>query len=82
LLVHENGIDAPGLEKLFKNRIIHDPMDLDGARHYAEAENRVRLGLFYRNGDLPCYEDTREVVSVTAAEKIEKINTEFDRYAV
>ncbi len=82
LLVHENGIDAPGLEKLFKNRIIHDPKDLDGGRHYAEVENRVRLGLFYRNGELPCYEDTREVVSVTAAEKIQKINTEFDRYAV
>ncbi len=82
LLVHENGIDAPGLDKLFKNRLTHDPKDLDGGRHYAETGESIRLGLFYQNSDNPCYEETRAVASHTASEKIDMLNAEFDRYAV
>jgi len=82
ILVHENGIDPPGLEKLYKNRVVHDPSDLDGGRHYAEAGKNVRLGLFYQDRNRPRYEETRAVPVCTAERKIELLNVELDRYAV
>jgi len=82
LLVHEDGVDPPGLEKLFKNRRVHNPKDIDEARALAQRTDMLRLGIFYRDDDKPVYEDVRAVPPVSAEEKVRRLNKEFDRYGV
>ena len=82
LLVHEDGVDPPGLEKLFKARRIHNPKNLDDARSLARRRDMVRLGVFFRDDSLPVYDEVRAVPPVTPREKINRLNKEFERYAV
>ncbi len=82
LLVHENGVDVPGLHQLYKSRRVHDPKDLDGARALAQRKDRLRLGIFFRDDSLPVYEEVRARTPVSAEEKIRRLNKEFDRYGV
>lgn len=82
LLVHEDGVQVPALEKIYKSQIRHDPRDLEGARRLAGADGRIRLGVFFRDESRPCYEEIRAVPKRTPEEKIELLNAEFDRYAV
>jgi len=81
-LVHEDGVDAPGLEKLFKARREHDPKNLDEARSLAQRSDMLRLGLFFQDTSLPVYDEIRAVNPVSAEEKVARLNKEFDRYAV
>ena len=83
LLIHPDGIDLlPDLEKLYKNRVLHDPSDLAGARRLADPDGKIRLGIFYRNERIPAYEEVRAVPIRTAHEKVAALNEELDRYAV
>jgi 2-oxoglutarate ferredoxin oxidoreductase subunit beta len=82
LLEHEQGIVVPALEKIYTNRRRHDPKDIDAARRYAEPDERIRLGVFFRDEANPRYEETRGLPAYTAQEKIDILNQEFDRYAV
>ena len=82
LLEHENGIDAPGLEKVFENRRAHDPSNLDAARRLAADSDQTRLGLFFRDESLPRYDDLRRTTRLTAEERIDLLNEELARYAV
>jgi len=82
LLVHEDGVQVPSLEATYKNRITHDPLDLDGARRLAEMSDRIRLGVFFRDESRPRYEELRRVASRSAEEKVTLLNQELDRYAV
>jgi 2-oxoglutarate ferredoxin oxidoreductase subunit beta len=82
ILEHENGISVPGLEKVFKDRVTHDPSDLDAARALAEDASQVRLGLFFRDESRACYDTIRRTQKRTAREKMDLLNEEFERYAV
>jgi len=82
LLVHADGVDAPGLEKLFKARREHNPKDLDEARALAQRSDLLRLGLFFKDDSFPVYDEIRAVSPVAAEEKVKKLDKEFDRYAV
>lgn len=82
LLVHDDGIVAPELDKLYKNRSMHDPSDLDSARRLAEDSSRIRLGLFYRNESRARYDLLRKPPAVTNTERITLLNAELDHYAV
>ena len=82
ILVHDGGIRDPDLEAVYKTHVQHDPRDLDSARHLAEDATRVRLGLFYCNPENPRYDETRRLPMHTAEERIEIIESEFDRHAV
>jgi 2-oxoglutarate ferredoxin oxidoreductase subunit beta len=82
LLVHPDGIDVKQIEEIYRKHVYHDPADLVGAHHLAAKENRILLGLFYRNESLPSYEKIRDVPRRTVDEKIELLNGELDRYAV
>ena len=82
LMVHDKGITVPELDPIYKNQIRHDPSDLNGARQLAESGDKVRLGLFYQNRDLPRYNEIREQPVYTVEQKIELLNRELDRYAV
>jgi len=82
LLVHDDGIVAPGIEKIFDNTRLHDPKDIDTARHLAEDEAYIRLGLFFRDETRPRYEDLRSVPRHTAEDRVELLREELDHYAV
>jgi len=82
LLVHKDGVNAPGLDKLFKNQRTHDPKDIDEARLLAERTDKLRLGIFFKDDSHPVYDEVRAVPPVTPEEKVAKLEKEFDRYAV
>jgi 2-oxoglutarate ferredoxin oxidoreductase subunit beta len=82
LLEHENGITVPDLKMIYKNVRRHDPSDLDMARHLATPAERLRLGVLYHDPNKPRYEETRAQRRLTPREKLERLNREFDRYAV
>jgi 2-oxoglutarate ferredoxin oxidoreductase subunit beta len=82
LLIHDDGINVPDLDQIYKNKLIHNPRDLDAARRLAEPSDRMRLGVLYRNEDVPVYEEIRRLPAHTAEEKMKLMNEEFDRYAV
>jgi 2-oxoglutarate ferredoxin oxidoreductase subunit beta len=82
LLTHDDGVVTPELDKIYKNRVAHDPTDLDGARRLAEDTSRIRLGLFYRNRNRARYDLLRKPPRVTSDERIALLNEELDHYAV
>ena len=69
-VIEEDGVDIKALESRYADRVRHDPSDLDAARRIAQDEDKVRIGVLYRNESLPTYEETRRVSAQTAAEKI------------
>jgi 2-oxoglutarate ferredoxin oxidoreductase subunit beta len=82
MLVHEDGVLVPELEKTYRNRLPHDPRDLARARELAMPGDRIRLGVFFRDESRPRYDVIRRVPSRTAAERVTLLNQELDRYAV
>jgi hypothetical protein len=82
LLVHENGINLPDLEQVYKNQLVHDPSNLNEARRLAEPSGTVRIGVLYRDENAPRYEELRTLRAHTAEERVELLNKELDRYAV
>lgn len=82
MMVHDDGVTVPELESVYKNRAWHDPSDLDAARRLAEADGRVRLGVFFRDPSRPRYEETRSLPAHSVEERLNLLNRELDRYAV
>ena len=82
MLVHPDGVEVPDLAEVYKDRVFHDPTDIDAARRYAEDQSLVRLGVYFRDESKPRYEETRHLPTLTAEEKLQVLEQEFDRYAV
>ena len=82
LLVHDDGVNVPGLEKVYTQRRPHDPGDLEAARELAQSHDPIRLGVFYRDPSKICYEVLRRVPERTARERLTLLDEELDRYAV
>jgi 2-oxoglutarate/2-oxoacid ferredoxin oxidoreductase subunit beta len=82
LLVHDDGVTLPELDKLYTRQVRHDPSNLDEARRLAEDTDTIRLGVFFRDENRPRYEDLLQVRRRSTDEKIQLLNEELDRYAV
>ena len=82
MLVHDDGVVVHELDKIYTNQVAHDPHDLDAARRIAGATDRVNLGVLFRDGSKPRYEETRRVPPRTQAERVALIDVELDRYAI
>ncbi|HEU4563763.1 MAG TPA: hypothetical protein VFS05_03900, partial [Gemmatimonadaceae bacterium] len=82
LLVHDDGVTVPELEKSYRTRVEHDPRDLDRARKLADHGDRIRLGVFHRDATKARYEVTRHLPPHGPAERISLLNAELDKYAV
>jgi len=82
LLVHDDGVTVPELDKTYRNQLVHDPSDLFEARRLAEPGERLRLGVFFRDPNRPRYEDLRRLPKLTSEEKLARLNEELDTYAV
>ncbi|MBR9990146.1 MAG: 2-oxoglutarate oxidoreductase [Gemmatimonadetes bacterium] len=82
LLVHDDGVVVPELDKMYTRQLRHDPRDIDAARRLAEPTDTIRLGVFFRDESRPRYNDLRRVAPQTKEQKIRLLNEELDRYAV
>jgi 2-oxoglutarate ferredoxin oxidoreductase subunit beta len=82
MLVHDDGIVVPELDKVYKTKVAHDPHDLATARALADATDRIHLGLLFQDRARPRYEELRRVVPRTAEERVALIDEEIERYAV
>jgi 2-oxoglutarate ferredoxin oxidoreductase subunit beta len=82
LLVHDDGVVVPELERIYSVRVHHDPSDIAAARAMAEQTERINLGVFFRDTSRPRYEDLRRVAPHTPAERIQLLEQELARYAV
>ena len=82
LLVHDDGVVVPDLEKIYTAHLRHDPHDIDAARRLADDAGHTNLGVFYIDPSRPRYEETRRDAPRTANERLALIEAELDRYAV
>ena len=82
LLVHDDGVVVPELERTYRNRLPHDPRDLARARELAMPGDRIRLGVFYRDPAKVRYDVIRRVPVPSVPERLALLDTELDKYAV
>ena len=74
---------SPGLAKVYRNQLEHDPLDIHRAREIASSTDVVPVGILYQNRDVPCYEDTRQLNLLRTNETIRQgLEYEFDKYTV
>lgn len=83
-LTHENGIPVDeSLRRLYPNARAHDPSDIKEARHLAESEDLMYLGLYYQDKKAMRYDEYgAHNLGASFNEKIEAIDLELDRYAI
>ena len=84
ILEHEDGVRAsPALAKIYAHREEHDPANLDRARQIASMTDRIPVGVLYRNGAVPCYEDVRRSDRPESPETIRTgLDEELDKYTI
>jgi 2-oxoglutarate ferredoxin oxidoreductase subunit beta len=84
LLTHENGLQlGPDLQRIYKNRREHDPLDIDRAREIASSTDVIPVGILYRNPEIPRYEELRGAGQARPAERIRVgLEAELDKFTV
>ncbi|MDX1646656.1 MAG: thiamine pyrophosphate-dependent enzyme [Longimicrobiales bacterium] len=82
ILEGPGGIRVESLDAIYDRKIRHDPSDLAGARSLAQDGSSIRIGLFFKDESRPRYEETRSTPKHSPREKIDLLETEFERYAV
>jgi 2-oxoglutarate ferredoxin oxidoreductase subunit beta len=84
LLAHEDGIQpSSSLSRTYRRQQVHDPGDLDRAREIASIRDRIPVGILYRNGEVPRYEDLRRAEGLRTPERIRcGVEAELDRFTV
>ncbi len=84
LLTHENGVPVdPALDRMYKNKLEHDPSDIHRARELADQHSPIPIGIFYRNEDRPRYEEfSTQGMDMTVEEKLAGLEAELDKFAI
>ena len=82
MLVHDDGVLVPELEKIYTKRVAHDPSNILEAQRLAADTGAIRLGVFFRDGSRPTYDALRRPAPRTVQERIELLNAELDKHAV
>lgn len=84
LMTHPDGIEVDDVvKKQFKNQVEHDPADLAEARALADTEDKVPIGLFYRNAAADRYDKyTQRGLGLRPSAKIEAIDKVLDRFQI
>jgi 2-oxoglutarate ferredoxin oxidoreductase subunit beta len=84
LLHHEQGLTiSPGLAKVYKNTVQHDPSNFDRAREVASGVDPIPVGILYRNPDVPRYEDLRSTGQLCTPALIKtELEAEFDKFTI
>jgi 2-oxoglutarate ferredoxin oxidoreductase subunit beta len=83
-LDHDQGIKVDAeVAKTYKNKLIHDPTNLEKARALAEDLDKTYIGLFYQNKEAPRYDEIgASNLGFTVEQKEKVLNAAFDRYAI
>ncbi|MHC4826856.1 MAG: thiamine pyrophosphate-dependent enzyme, partial [Planctomycetota bacterium] len=69
--------------RIYKNRLEHDPTDIDAARNVASRDDVLPIGLLFHDPDRPIYEDySTQGMAMTAEQKVEALNGELDRFSI
>ena len=82
MLVHDDGVLVPELEKIYTRRVPHDPADLFTAQRLAADTDVIRLGVFFRDSNRPTYDALRRPPRRSRRERLELLDKELDKYAV
>ena len=84
MLHHERALQiSPGLAKVYKNQLQHDPLDINRAREIASDLDLIPVGILYQNPEIPCYEDLRRSDKLRTNEFIRSgLEREFDKFTV
>ncbi|MEJ2721562.1 MAG: hypothetical protein P8181_10565 [bacterium] len=84
LLTHKDGMEVSDtIGKIYKNQMEHDPSDIHRARELSEMEDRVPMGIFYRNENVPRYEEIRKPRRINSAEQIKStLDQAFDKFGI
>jgi len=84
MLLHEDGLDiSDDLGKIYKNHLAHDPSDLNKAREIASMDDKVPIGILYRDPSVPCYDDLQKPRrQVTMEMRREALDKELNKFAV
>jgi 2-oxoglutarate ferredoxin oxidoreductase subunit beta len=84
MLHHENSLQlSSGVSSVYKNQLVHDPLDMNRAREIAGSEDLIPVGILYQNRDIPRYEETRQTGVLRTTDTIRKgFEAELDKYSV
>jgi 2-oxoglutarate ferredoxin oxidoreductase subunit beta len=84
LLAHPKGLQpSAGISSVYRNRIEHDPSNLNRARELAGKIDEIPVGILYHAPDVPCYEDLRRSAQPRTREYIQAgLEAEFDKFTV
>jgi 2-oxoglutarate/2-oxoacid ferredoxin oxidoreductase subunit beta len=84
ILTHENGMQlSPSLARTYKSHEEHDPADLVDARRLVGTNERLPVGIIYRNPGVPCYEDLRKPDQLYTPELIKRgLEEELDKFTI
>jgi 2-oxoglutarate ferredoxin oxidoreductase subunit beta len=82
MLVHDDGVLVPELDRIYTRRAPHDPSDLFAAQRLAADAETLRLGVFFRDPSRPTYAALRRPAPRTTRERLDLVRAELDRHAV
>lgn len=84
LLHHENGLKiSTDLTRTYRKLEEHDPANINRAREITSVSDVIPVGIFYRNDDVPCYEDLRYDTRLRTTDFVQKgLEAEFDKFTV
>jgi 2-oxoglutarate/2-oxoacid ferredoxin oxidoreductase subunit beta len=84
VLHHERGLQpSAALSQVYRNRLEHDPSNLNRARELASDTDQIPVGILYRDPSVPCYEDLRQTGKLRTPELIRSgLEAEFDKFTV
>lgn len=84
LLEHDDGIAVDAsVSKMYPNRSVHDPRNLNEALAIANREDCLPIGLLFQDESRPCYEEfTLHGLDMTVEEKMVALEREIDRFAI
>ena len=84
LLKHEKGMRvSEDLSRIYKTQAQHDPSDINQARELSAMQDKVPIGILYRNTSVPTYEDLRAPQRVSTIEqRREVLESAFDKFGI
>lgn len=84
LLNHQDGIPLDdAVKRVFPDQVEHDPADWLGAMKLARDEEKLPLGLLYRDPDAVVYEDhSAQGLETSDEEKLAAINKALDSFSI
>lgn len=83
-LKHENGIQPSEMvSKLYTTQLEHDPSNLNRAREIAEMDDKVPVGILYRNPEIARYEDVRKPARSSSWEQRKAmLDATFEKFSI